>query len=88
MIICPSCGNPMRYITGEKNGNKYEFFGCVDWPNCKRCVQVGDAQKYDDGIQPKRTIEEEAADLRATLLSDGWSYAEASEAYKQWIKEK
>ena len=29
-FACETCGKPLRHVTGEKNGRRYDFFSCSD----------------------------------------------------------
>lgn len=87
MIICPRCGNQMRYRLGDNSKGHYEFYGCSTYPHCRQTVNVDDAYQYDDGkpqTPVERSDDEEAENIRDTLLSEGSSWEEAEYARHMW----
>ena len=91
MIICPACGNEMRYRSGVKNGKSYEFYGCSKYPSCTEIVEIEDAHKYDDGVKGtpiwELPMEEQTERIRKSYISEGYSWTDANYIADKWEEE-
>lgn len=48
-VICPDCNSPMV----PRNGKYGEFYGCSDFPNCRKCLSIHKAKKQLEKHQSK-----------------------------------
>lgn len=51
MVKCPECGSYMYIREGSS-----KFYGCGNFPECRKTLQLYEADEYDDG----KTVEEVA----------------------------